>query len=61
MRDCFSLAKKKIEEKQAKGSIIFIDEVGEESAVNGSWTRLESSGVATGREATRSSEHCWNC
>ncbi|CBK19960.2 uncharacterized protein [Blastocystis hominis] len=27
VRDCFSLAKKKIEEKQAKGSIIFIDEL----------------------------------
>lgn len=27
MRDCFSLAKKKIEETGARGSIIFIDEV----------------------------------
>ena len=61
MRDCFSLAKKKIEEKQAKGSIIFIDEVGQEGAVERSWTRLESSGAATGRAVTRSSEHYWNC
>ena len=61
MRDCFSLAKKKIEENQAKGSIIFIDEVGAESAVDCSWTPSESSVAATERAATRCSARCWNC